>query len=142
MRTMRETVLQLYQCISFQKGENPHLGHMREIFFGEGILINNNEDEPQTFTVDSFIHSYKENLAKGILVSLHAREISHHSDIFGKIAQCFSTYEIRFDDESPEPISAGINSVQLIQVEKNWLITSLVWCEQNERLRIPEQFLS
>jgi hypothetical protein len=141
MRTIRDTVEQLYACISFRPGQKPQLEKLRELFYGEGVLINNNGALPEFFTLDSFIQSFKENLTKGVFASLHEHEIFHRSDIFGKIAQCFSTYEFRFDPDTPDPISIGINSIQLIQVEGNWYVTSMAWCDQNERFRIPDQYL-
>jgi hypothetical protein len=142
MRTIRNVVEELYESISFRAGDYPQLDKLRSLFWAEGILINTNGDRPQCYTADSFIQSFKENLANGVFTSLHEREIAHRADVFGTIAQCFSTYELRIDPDAPDPISIGINSIQLIQVEKNWYVTSMVWCDQNERFRIPDQYLS
>lgn len=138
MRTIEQTIKELYECISFKKGETPKLEKLKELFTGEGILINNGMDKPLSVNVASFIEAYKTNIAKGIFPTLQGRELSHKMDLFGKIAQRFSVYEFAYEGH----VSLGINSIQLIQIDGSWYITSMVWCDQNEKCKIPEEYLA
>ena len=137
MRSIEQTIHEFYQAMSFQPGEVPPAEKLYDLFIGEGILINNGMDEPLKVNVATFIQAFKENIAKGIFPSLQGKEISHKTDVFGKIAQRFSVYEFRYGSH----VSLGINSIQLIEVKGSWFITSAVWVDQNESLKIPEEYL-
>jgi hypothetical protein len=137
MRTIEETIDQFYRCISFKKGEQPFPEKLNELFIEDGIMINYNGDQPERLNIPSFVAAYKENVAKGIFPSLIGKEISHKTEVFGKIAQRFSTYEFHVDTH----VSRGIETIQLIQINGKWVITSVVWHDQNEMLKIPEKYL-
>ena len=59
--------------------------------------------------------------------SFYEREVARRIDRFGCIAQVFSTYESRVGSEDSEPVSRGINSVQVVQAHDRWWIAHLVW---------------
>jgi hypothetical protein len=60
-----------------------------------------------------------------------------NTDLFGSIAQRFSTYEARFDRNAKEPFAVGINSIQLIETGGSWKVASLVWNNQTDEMKIP-----
>ncbi len=130
----------LYSCISFRQGERPDLERLKGLFIKEGMLINNNDD-PLIFTIYQFAEAIDYQLSAGSLKSFSEREIAERTEIFGKIAHRFSTYEARFDPDDAEPLSIGINSIQLIKVEDSWLVSSIVWNDESEDRRIPERYL-
>lgn len=67
-------------------------------------------------------------------------EIVRKVDVFGSIAQVWSTYEAR-RDPSAEPFARGINGVQLFFGAAGWKITSLVWDDERPGARIPPEYL-
>jgi hypothetical protein len=129
----------LYSCISFRKGERPDLERLRGLCIEEGMLINNND--PLIFTIDQFLAAIDDQLSAGSLRSFSEREVAERTEIFGKVAHRFSAYEARFDPDDPEPLSIGINSIQLVKVGGSWLVSSLVWNDEAEDRRIPERYL-
>jgi len=102
-REIDELTETLYSCISFRKGERPDLERLRGLFIEEGMLINNNDD-PLIFTIDQFVDAIDYQLLAGSLKSFSEREIAERTEIFGKIAHRFSTYEARFDPDDAEPL--------------------------------------
>ena len=141
MKTIDETVQDLYAAISFVKGETPNYGLLKDLFIPDAKLINNNGDQPLIFNIDSFIDSLKENLANKVFESIFEIEIAYKTDLFGKIAHRFSTYEFRFNPNDENPYTIGINSIQLIQVGNQWKVTSIAWNDQRPGLEIPENYL-
>jgi hypothetical protein len=137
MRSIEQTLTEFYECMSFNAGEEPNPEKLKELFFGEGVLINNHGDEPMKVNVEGFIRAFRENIKKGIFPSLQGREISHKMDMFGKIAQRFSVYEFRYGSH----VSLGINTIQFIEIKDKWYIISAAWMDQNESLKIPEEYL-
>lgn len=92
-------------------------------------------------TVDAFNQLVSEQLEKGAPREFYEGELWHRTDVFGKIAQRFSTYEAKFDWTASEPFSVGINSIQFIKVAGKWLVSSMVWNDQTESVKIPHEYL-
>jgi hypothetical protein len=92
-------------------------------------------------TIDQFVDAIDQQLSAGSLKSFSEREIAAKTEIFGKIAHRFSTYEARFDPDDAEPLSIGINSIQLIKVEDSWLVSSIAWNDETEDRKIQERYL-
>lgn len=131
----------LYASICFEQQCKPALDTLKRLFIPQGKLINNNDTVPVIMTVDQFIRAFQEQLSSGEVISFHETEITARTDLFGKIAHRFSTYEAKFDLSTPEPLCVGINSIQFIKVDQSWLVASIVWNDQSEDLKIPQQYL-
>ncbi len=130
----------LYASICFDEGKLPDFAALRSSFIENGKLINNNGNMPFIVNIDEFIEVLKNQIATGAVKSFYEKEIFHRTDIFGKIAQRFSTYEARFDKSAVQPFSTGINSIQLIKIGNNWKVTSMVWNDENALLKIPSMY--
>ncbi len=141
MNEIDKVIVQLYRCISFDRGERPRLDTLRQLFHPEGVLINNKGDEPLVFSIDKFIDAVQERVRQGTLEEFEEREVWSRTEHFGRIAQRFSTYEARFNRKDPEPSSRGINSIQLIKVGSAWLIVSIIWNDETGEMRIPGMYL-
>jgi len=140
MTMIDELTEALYSCISFRKEERPDLHRLKGLFIDEGMLINNNDD-PLIFSIHQFVDAIDCQISAGSLTSFSEREVAERTEIFGEIAHRFSTYEVRFDPEDADPISIGINSIQLVKVEGSWRVSCLVWNDEREGRRIPERYL-
>ncbi len=68
-------------------------------------------------------------------------EIHEVTEVFGKIAHRFSTYAL-FINEQNDPVSKGINSIQLIKESNLWKVSSMLWNDQTTTLSIPEKYLN
>jgi hypothetical protein len=140
MKSIDQLVEHLYDSISFEKGEMPELEKLKELFIPEGRLINNSNEVPEIFTVDTFILAFRKQMEDGKIPSFEEKEISAHTDIFGTIAQRFSTYEARLDLKSTTPFAVGINSIQMIQTDGRWRISCMVWNQETEELKVPKSY--
>jgi hypothetical protein len=137
---IEELTNSLYSCISFRQGEKPDLARLKSLFIKEGMLINNNGD-PLIFTIDQFVDAVGYQASAGSLKSFSEREVAERTEIFGKIAQRFSTYEARFDPDDPEPLTVGVNSIQFIKVGDSWHFSSLIWNDETEDRKVPERYI-
>jgi len=138
---IEELTNSLYSCISFRQGEQPDLARLKSLFIKEGMLINNNGD-PLIFTIDQFVDALGYQVSAGSLKSFSEREVAERTEIFGKIAHRFSTYEARFDPDDPEPLTIGVNSIQFIKVGDSWHVNCLIWNDEAEDQKIPEKYIS
>lgn len=131
----------LYQCICFEIGDKPPVENLRKLFLPSAKMIRNNENSPEIMTVDEFIETFQARTADGTIKSFYEGEIKQITEIFGKIAHRFSTYETKFDLTKADPFAVGINSIQYINVDGEWKISSIVWNNQTEELTIPNKYL-
>lgn len=138
---IQETVDRLYGSICFRKGERPDVMALRELFMTGARLINRDEDPPVVLSVEEFIADMEREIGSGAVAEFHEKEIAHRTDIFGSIAQRFSTYEARFDWNAKEPFAVGINSILLIETGGQWKVASLAWNNETDALKIPSVYL-
>jgi hypothetical protein len=131
-----------YESLSFQDGELPDLETVAELFYTDGLLINNSFGKPVVFTAETFIQTLESQIAAGTLLQFMQRELYSKTEIFGKVAQRLSVYEYSFADHEIENLPRGINYIQFILVNDNWHITSMAWSDENENYQIPAEYLS
>jgi hypothetical protein len=67
-------------------------------------------------------------------------EINRHTDVFGSIAQVFTTYEARRKKDDAKPFLRGINSIQLLNDGKRWWVLNVYWQAEEGGVRIPAEF--
>lgn len=140
MQNIDELTQALYKSISFKKGGRPDLQRLRTLFYKGGRLANCNGDLPQEFSVQQFIDVVEGQIETGNLAFFQEKEVAHKTELFGKIAHRFSTYEAYNDESDSEPVSTGINSIQFIQVEDRWYVYSMVWNDQAQGRMIPAKY--
>ncbi len=131
----------LYNCICFEVGGYPPVDNLKGLFLPTARMIRNDGEQPEIMAVDEFISSYKSRIDDGTIKSFYEGELHEITEIFGKIAHRFSTYETKFDLTKDEPFNIGINSIQYIKIDGEWKISSIVWNNQTEDLKIPERYL-
>jgi hypothetical protein len=67
-------------------------------------------------------------------------QLSWKSEVYGKIAHLFSTYETRSTADG-KPEVRGINSIQAINDGESWHIMEVVWQAETPENPIPKQYL-
>jgi hypothetical protein len=131
---------ELYAAITFVPGKHPDLNRLKSLFLLPGILINNNEENPVVWDLETFVEIYREQLSSGAVASFTEEEISRRTEIFGNIAHRFSTYRARIQAGDSESVILGINSIQFIKTQGAWQVVSIIWNDQKEDRPIPEKY--
>jgi hypothetical protein len=130
-----------YESLSFMDGELPDLETVKELFYADGLLVNNSFAVPVRFTAESFIKSIEDQIETGKLLQFMQRELYSNTEIFGKVAQRISVYEYSFSYYETENLLRGINYIQFVQDDDNWRITSMAWNDESENHRIPSELI-
>jgi hypothetical protein len=133
---------ELYHILSFRNGKPPKVNELRKFFYGGGMLINNSYTEPIAFTTASYLKALELQSAIGDLKQYLMREVSARTEIFGKIAQRTSVYEYSFAEIPPRKMPRGINYIQFVKEGECWRISSMIWNDENEDHRIPEELVA
>lgn len=69
------------------------------------------------------------------------KEISRKSEVFGKMAHVFSTYECYDAENKEEPSMRGINSIQLLNDGERWWILNIYWTKESWFNPIPSEYV-
>ena len=94
---------------------------------------------PQILDVEGFIARVEPYFAEN---GFYEKEIARRTEQFGQIAQVWSTYESRHNEDDPEPFMRGINSIQLFNDGKRWWVITILWQSESQDTPIPEKYIT
>jgi hypothetical protein len=142
-RSPAEIVTALYSAISGAAEEERDWERVRNLFLPGAMLRFTTVDpdgteHPRDWTVEEYIKEASEYYR---MHGFWEREIASRTEVFGNIAHVFSTYENRRGRDEGPAHGRGINSVQLVRRRDRWWIAGLVFQMENERMRIPPQYV-
>ena len=131
----------LYKSISFKKGERPDLQKLKKLFIDETRLIRTTKDSHEVMSVEDFVSSFNTRIDAGEFIEFREYEIKKKIEMFGGIAQVFSTYETDFETHGGKLNARGINSIQLMEMNDGWKVVTIFWYNEDEANKIPEEYL-
>ena len=67
-------------------------------------------------------------------------ELNRVVEQFGPITHVFSTYETKYKKEDKKPFMRGINSFQLMNTGKRWVVLSLFFTQETPVNPIPKKY--
>jgi hypothetical protein len=137
-------VAALYDVISGPAGKPRDWDRMRSLFAPEGRLMAVGARPDGSFVLRGMgVEDYIGRNSKAFAtMGFFEREAARTSETFGQIVHVFSTYESRHAPGDAKPFQRGINSIQLYHDGKRWWIVNVLWRAEDERLPLPERYLS
>ncbi|MFC2114183.1 hypothetical protein ACFLRI_02425 [Bacteroidota bacterium] len=139
--SLDQTTKELLEIISGNAGENRDWERFRELFLPNAVLTaviySNDSVTKRSFTVDQYIQFFQTTFQEEDFVKI---ELHKQFDIFGNIAQVFQTYGTSTSHKANKS-QRGINSIQLIYLDKKWRIVSVLWDVETSKSRIPSIYL-
>ena len=143
VNTLDNTINTLYNVISGEKGEERDWNLMRYLFHKDAKLIPSGLGKDSMYkasyiTVEQYIESSGKWLVEN---GFFEKEIHRESDVFGNIAQVFTTYEAFHSEADKQPFMRGINSIQLLYDNNRWWIINIYWGQESKDNPIPEAYL-
>lgn len=134
----------VYDVISGDAGVKRDWNRFRSLFHKDARLIPTSKN-PETgvvgataITPEGYIERSGPYLEKN---GFHEREIARKTDIYGNIAQVFSTYAAYKKSDDKEPFMRGINSFQLLFDGKRWWVVNIYWQAESKDNPIPNNYL-
>jgi hypothetical protein len=114
---------------------------MRQLFLPDARLIPlvkgpDGTLVPKTLTLDDWIT----RVAKRGSEVFYEKQIKYTSDVYGHIAQLWSTYETRSTPDG-KASARGINSIQAVNDGQQWKIIQILWEAESPAELVPQQYL-
>lgn len=134
----------VYDVISGDAGKARDWDRFRSLFHKDARLIPTGKNATtgvfggNALTPDDYAKRAAPNFAAN---GFHERELARHVDIYGNIAQVFSTYHAFRKSDDKEPFLRGINSFQLLNDGKRWWVVTIYWQAETPDNKIPEKYL-
>ena len=134
----------VYDVISGDAGKARDWDRFRSLFHKDARLIPSGKNAQtgvigaRMLTPDDYVQRAGPNLEKN---GFHEREVARHVDMYGNIAQVFSTYASFHKMDDKEPFMRGINSFQLLNDGKRWWVVTIYWQAETPDNLIPKKFL-
>lgn len=134
----------VYDVISGDAGKKRDWDRFRALFHKDARLIPAGKN-PTTgviganaLTPEGYIERSGPYLEKN---GFFEKEIARKTDIYGNIAQVFSTYASYHTSTDKEPFMRGINSFQLLFDGKRWWVLTIYWQGESADNPIPKEYL-
>lgn len=135
----------VYDVISGDAGKTRDWDRFRGLFHKDARLIPTNKNSQtgvigaNAMTPEQYITRVEPFFAKE---GFYERELARHVDVYGNIAQVFSTYQSFHSPTDKAPFMRGINSFQLLNDGKRWWVVTIYWQAETPENPIPKQFLT
>jgi len=134
----------VYASISGDAGQKRDWERFRSLFHKDAKLIPTGKNAQTGVTMARFMTPDDYVTRSGPVLEkdgFHERELARHVDIYGNIAQVFSTYHAFRKADDKTPFLRGINSFQLMNDGKRWWVISIYWQAETPDNKIPEKYL-
>ena len=142
--TVNSVVNSLYHSVSGEIEEERDWKLFKLLFHPDAKLITAGKNNEREFQVKSMgTGDYVKTTGKWMVSNgFIEKEISRKSEVFGRMAHVFSTYEAYNSEADLEPNLRGINSIQLVNDGERWWILNLYWTQENWMYPIPSKYLN
>lgn len=134
----------VYDVISGEAGQKRDWNRFRTLFHPSARMIPSGKN-PQTGVVSARAFTPEEYITRSSPFmekeGFFEREIARRTDIYGNIAQVFSTYASFHKADDKKPFARGINSFQLFNDGKRWWVITIYWQNETPENPLPKEYL-
>jgi hypothetical protein len=127
---------EFFQAVSFEPGGKPSYNKLHALFIDRGLLIKNSGPLPEISTVQQFIHPRQASVDAGDLTRFFEAEIAETTEIFGNVAQRFSSYVKSGTLKGVSFEARGMISTQFILTPAGWRMSSMAWDDERPGLML------
>jgi len=133
----------VYEVISGDAGQKRDWDRFRTLFHKDARMIPSGKNKDgvasaRVFSTEDYITRSSPFMEKE---GFFEKEIARRVDVYGNIAQVFSTYESFHKKDDKTPFARGINSFQLLNDGRRWWVITIYWQGETPENPIPKEYL-
>jgi hypothetical protein len=142
VRTLDGIISSLYKVISGPMGVRRDWNLMRSLFRPEARLNSISRDkEGKSRFLSMTMEDYIRNTSPVFdTQGFFEKEIGRTLEQYGDLAQVFSVYETRKEENGPID-ARGVNSIQLVFKDDRYWILNIIWNRETDRNPIPAKYI-
>lgn len=132
----------VYESVSFTGEGGPDAARLRSLVAAE-VRLQKVVEGGNTLVgdIDSYLAGVETQIADGVLLGFQERELFRRTEVYGGIAQVFTTYEAVLSTADGDRTVRGINSIQLRNDGRRWWVLSILWTDEEEGEPLPSAYL-
>ena len=108
------------------------LERMRGLFLPQAVIVRTCGAVPTVYDVEAFIAPRRDLLTGGTLTDFREWEVSGHTEIFGAVAQRWSTYAKEGVQDGQHFTGRGAKTLQFVRTPQGWRISAAAWDDERE----------
>ncbi|HNQ14613.1 MAG TPA: hypothetical protein PKM58_03560 [Pyrinomonadaceae bacterium] len=134
----------VYDVISGDAGAKRDWDRFHSLFYKNARLIPSGKNATtgvvgaNALSPEEYVKRVESVFAKD---GFYERELASRREVYGNIAQVFSTYVSFRKADDKKPFMRGINSFQLLNDGKRWWILTIFWQGETPENPIPKKYL-
>jgi hypothetical protein len=133
----------VYDVISGDAGQKRDWDRFRTLFHKDARMIPSGKNKEgvigaRAYTPEEYIMRSSPFMEKE---GFFEREMARKTDVYGNIAQVFSTYQSFHKKDDKTPFARGINSFQLLNDGKRWWVVTIYWQNETPENPLPGKYL-
>ena len=115
----------------------PDVDSLACLFIPAGVILKAVGQDPEVYSVRSFIEPRARLLTNGTLTDFREEETAARTDIVGNIAQRVSVYRKSGLMSGERFEERGAKVIQFVRTTGGWRISAVAWDDEREGLTIP-----
>lgn len=136
---INQAVRDAYAVISYAEGETPDYEAVRNTFTPNATFLNFRPGTLQSYLIDDFVTGLEGMVNNGQITMFYEEEVTGKTEYFGKIAHRISTY-VTYLNTRDTVFERGVNSFQLVKIDGEWIINSVIWDVERPTQPIPAKY--
>lgn len=137
LAALQALVTAFFRAVSFEPGSRPAYAGIHDLFIDAGLLIKNVGPTPEISSVAAFIAPRQASVDAGELTQFHEAELAAATDLFGNVAQRFSTYEKSGVLNGVAFEARGMITTQFVRTPAGWRMSAMAWDDERPGLQLP-----
>lgn len=125
-----ELVRTFFEAFTSEEGCDRRLDALGGMFLPGAIIVRTCGGEPQVYDVDGFIAPRRALLTGGELAGFREWEVTGRTEVYGDIAQHFSTYEKSWQQGGAAHTGRGAKTLQFVRTGAGWRLSALAWDDE------------
>lgn len=123
----------LYAAVGWDEKKRPDWELFRNCFHPDAVLAPLSSGSASAVPVEAFIQAMQGQISGGELKSFSERELSHHIEAFGNIANVRSSFAAAMNGVERK----GVTFAQMVRHAGRWLIWSAIWDNESADAAVP-----
>jgi hypothetical protein len=113
------------------------LDALRAVFLPGAVVVQTCGKEPVAVDVERFLAPRRALLRSGSLQEFREHEVEGRTELYGDVAQRWSSYAKSWLEDGAERRGAGTKTSQLVRTAQGWRISAVAWDDARDGLPPP-----